>query len=113
MIRTASFRVKPDRIELVETVVNRFVEAVAEGEPGTRLYLSLRNNADPTAFLQLMIFEDAAAEAAHAGTEWVKRFTAGLYPNLVGGVSFTGYSYVAGAPLDPIPEPIEPDTLPG
>lgn len=104
VIRIATFRCLPDKVDLVETVITRFIEAVRGGEPGTRFYMSMRDAADPTSFTALMVFEDEAAEAAHASTEWVRRFTAGLYPNLRGGVTFSDYLPVAGIPGDDWPD---------
>ena len=63
-------------------------------EPGTKLYLSLQDQADPTRFLHVMIFEDEVAEDLHANSEAVKRFTDVLYPETVDGVTFNRFTAV-------------------
>jgi hypothetical protein len=52
---------------------------------------------DPTRFLHLFIFEDAAAQTRHGQSEAVKRFESIYTPELVAGeVVFTDYDMIAG-----------------
>lgn len=52
---------------------------------------------DPTRFLHLFIFEDAAAQTRHGQSEAVKRFESIYTPELVAGeVVFTDYEMIAG-----------------
>jgi hypothetical protein len=52
---------------------------------------------DPTRFLHLFIFEDAAAQTRHGQSAAVKRFEAIYTPELVRGeVGFTDYEMIAG-----------------
>src|SRR5256885_2098854 len=52
---------------------------------------------DPTKFVHLFIFADAAAQARHGESDAVKRFEAIYSPELAGGdVIFTDYEMIAG-----------------
>jgi quinol monooxygenase YgiN len=71
------------------------VDVVTSEEPGTRMYVSLREQRDPTHFVHVMVFDDEVAEAAHREAERTRRFTADLYPHTLEGVAFTDCSLVA------------------
>jgi quinol monooxygenase YgiN len=45
-------------------------------EPGKHMYLAWQQKDDPTRFLHLFIFEDAAAQTRHGQSEAVKRLEA-------------------------------------
>ncbi|MDX6659259.1 MAG: (4S)-4-hydroxy-5-phosphonooxypentane-2,3-dione isomerase [Solirubrobacteraceae bacterium] len=93
--KTAAFAVRPESLVRCEEVIREFVGGVAREEPGTRVYVSLREERDPTRFVHVMVFDDEAAEAAHRDAERTRRFTEALYPHTLEGVAFTDCSLVA------------------
>jgi quinol monooxygenase YgiN len=95
--KTAVFSVRPESLARCEEVIREFVDGVTVEEPGTRVYVSLRQQRDPTRFVHVMVFDDEAAESAHRGAERNRRFTAALYPHTLEGVAFTDCSLVAPA----------------
>jgi len=95
--KTAAFAVRPESLVRCEEVIREFVDGVTSEETGTRVYVSLREQRDPTRFIHVMVFDDAAAEAAHRDAERTRRFTAALYPHTLEGVAFTDCSLVAPA----------------
>jgi quinol monooxygenase YgiN len=89
--------VKESAVGKVKDAIKDFVSYVEANEPGTLMYLAWQQKDDPTRFLHLFIFEDAAAQALHGESEAVKRFESVYSPELVGGeVVFTNYEPVAG-----------------
>jgi hypothetical protein len=61
------------------------------------MYLAWQQKDDPTHFLHLFIFADAAAQKRHGESEAVKRFESVYEPELVGEeVIFTDYEMIAG-----------------
>ncbi len=97
--QTGGYRIKPSAMDKVKDAIKLFVRYVQENEPGTKMYLAWQQKSDPTCFLHLFIFEDAAAQARHGQSEAVKRFESVYSPELVGGdVVFTDYEMVAGKP---------------
>ena len=88
---------KPSAVNKVKKAIDEFVRYVKANEPGTHMYLAWQQKDDPTRFLHLFIFEDAAAQTRHGQSEAVKRFESVYGPELVGGeVVFTDYELVAG-----------------
>jgi quinol monooxygenase YgiN len=97
LYQTGGYQVKPSAVNKVKQAIKDFVAYVKANEPGTRMYLAWQQKDDPTRFLHLFIFEDAAAQARHGQSEAVKRFEAIYSPELVGGeVVFTDFELVAG-----------------
>lgn len=95
--QTGAYQVKPSAVNKVEQAIQDFVAYVKANEPGTHMYLAWQQKDDPTRFLHIFIFEDAAAQTRHGQSEAVKRFEAVYSPELVGGeVVFTDYEMVAG-----------------
>lgn len=90
---SASFQIRPDELDPCLDAIRTFVDRVRQ-EPGTRSYVSLRSRQDPTRFLHLFVFDDAAARDAHAPSEAVQSFTAELYPRCVAPVVFDEYDEV-------------------
>lgn len=61
------------------------------------MYLAWHEKDDPTHFLHLFIFEDAAAQARHGESDAVRRFEEAYSAELVeGDVIFTDYEMIAG-----------------
>jgi quinol monooxygenase YgiN len=94
--QTAVYRVKPQAVDKVKRAIEEFVQYVKANEPGTRMYVAWQQQADPTQFIHLFIFEDAAALTRHSESEAVKHFESIYSPELVGGeVVFTDFNQVA------------------
>lgn len=81
----------------VKQAIKEFVAYVQADEPGAHMYLAWQQEDDPTRFLHLFIFENAAAQTRHGQSEAVKRFESIYRPELVGDeVVFTDYEMIAG-----------------
>lgn len=93
--KTARFSVRPERLEECLEAIREFVDHIKANEPGTRLYASFQGRDDAHAFLHVMIFDDAEAEARHRSSDAVRRFTGVIYPASVGGVAFADFAEVA------------------
>ena len=99
IFQTGGYQVKPSAVDKVKQAIRDFVRYVQENEPGTKMYLAWQQKSDPTRFLHLFIFEDAAAQTRHGQSEAVKRFESVYSLELVGGdVVFTDYELVSGKP---------------
>jgi quinol monooxygenase YgiN len=99
LYQTGGYQVKASAVDKVKQAVKDFVRYVQESEPGTKMYLAWQQKSDPTRFMHLFIFEDAAAQTRHGQSEAVKRFEAVYSPELVGGdVVFADYELIAGKP---------------
>jgi quinol monooxygenase YgiN len=97
IFQTGAYRVKPAAVGKVKQAIEEFVRYVNASEPGTQMYLSWQQKDDPTCFIHLFIFADAAAQTRHGQSEAVKRFESVYSPELVGGdVVFTDYEMIAG-----------------
>jgi quinol monooxygenase YgiN len=86
--KVATFSVRREALESSRQVIDGFASYVQRYEPGTRLYLSLQNQEDPTRFVHVMAFDDEAAEQVHRSSEATRKFTEQLYPSTVDGVAF-------------------------
>jgi quinol monooxygenase YgiN len=96
IFQTAEYQVEPGAVVAVKQAIEEFVAYVRAHEPGTRLYRAWQRQDDPTRFVHLFIFEDAAGQMAHSGSAAVARFEAAYRPHLVGGdVIFTDFDEVA------------------
>jgi quinol monooxygenase YgiN len=94
--QTAHYQVKPQAVEKVKRAIEEFVQYVQANEPGTRMYVAWQQQDDPTRFVHLFIFEDAAAQTVHSESKAVQRFESIYSPELVGGdVIFHDYDLVA------------------
>ena len=97
LYQTGGYRVKASGVNKVKEAIKDFVKYVQANEPGTRMYLAWQQKDDPTHFLHLFIFEDAAAQARHGESDEVRKFESVYSPELVGGdVVFTDYEMIAG-----------------
>jgi quinol monooxygenase YgiN len=74
------FTVKTESVEIVKTLIKKFVSAIKKKEPGTLLYKSFQQTDAPTKFIHFMTFTDKAAEENHRVTEHCKKFVETLYP---------------------------------
>jgi quinol monooxygenase YgiN len=100
--QTGGYQVKPSAVEKVKLAIKDFVRYVQANEPGTQMYLAWQQKDDPTRFLHLFIFEDAAAQTRHGQSDAVKQFESIYSPELVGGeVVFTDYVLVSGKDYAP------------
>jgi quinol monooxygenase YgiN len=96
--QTAHYRVRPEAVDKVKAAIAEFVDYVAENEPGTRVYAAWQQQADPTSFVHLFEFADAAAHEAHGRSAAVRRFEAVYGPELADGpVIFTDYLQIAAS----------------
>jgi quinol monooxygenase YgiN len=87
----------PSEAVRCEQAIKEFVAYVQANEPGTHMYLAWQQKDDPTRFLHLFIFKDAAAQTLHGQSEAVRRFESIYSPGQVGGeVIFTDYEMIAG-----------------
>jgi quinol monooxygenase YgiN len=93
--QTARFQVKPQALEKCKQAIRDFVDYVRTHEPETLQYTAMEETANPTNFLHVFIFADAAARERHANSHAVKHFTTLLYPNTIAPVEFTEYTIVA------------------
>jgi len=95
--QTGAYQVKPSAVNKVKQAIKDFVRYVQANEPGTHMYLAWQQKDDPTRFLHLFIFEDAAAQTRHGQSDAVKQFESIYSPELVAGdVVFTDYDLVSG-----------------
>ena len=107
--QTGGYQVKPSAVNKVKEAIRQFVNYVKENEPGTQMYLAWQQKDDPTRFLHLFIFENAAARTRHGQSAAVKRFESVYTPELVNGdVVFTEYEMVAGKLVSKGPRASEP-----
>jgi len=94
--QTAHYQVKAQAVEKVKKAIDEFVRYVKANEPGTEMYIAWQQQDDPTRFVHLFKFRDAAAHAIHSDSAAVKQFEAVYSPELVGdAVIFTDYDMVA------------------
>ncbi|HEV2546675.1 MAG TPA: nuclear transport factor 2 family protein [Stellaceae bacterium] len=95
--QTGGYRVNASAVDKVKKAIKDFVPHIAEHEPGTEMYLAWQQKDDPTRFLHLFIFADAAAQKRHGQSDAVHSFEAAYGSELVDGdVLFTNYEMVAG-----------------
>ena len=95
--QTGAYQVNPSAVDKVKQAIKDFVRYVQANEPGTQMYLAWQQKDDPTRFLHLFIFEDAAAQTRHGQSDAVKRFESIYSPDLSAGeVVFTDYELVSG-----------------
>jgi quinol monooxygenase YgiN len=95
--QTGAYQVKASAVERVKAAVKEFCDYVEANEPGSQMYLAWQQKDDPTKFLHLFIFADAAARERHGQSAAVEKFKSAYTPELVGGaVKFTEYEMIAG-----------------
>jgi quinol monooxygenase YgiN len=99
LAKTARFTVRPEARERCEAAIREFVSAL-DDEPGTRVYVALRERGDPTRFLHVMVFDDEEADERHRHAEHTRRFVEALYPHTLEGVAFNDFTLVNAAKGD-------------
>src|SRR5260370_8328728 len=82
--QTGAYQVNPSAVDKVKQAIKEFVAYVQANEPGTHMYLAWQQKDDPTRFLHLFIFKDAA-QTLHCQSEAVRRFDSIYSPHRVGG----------------------------
>jgi quinol monooxygenase YgiN len=92
---TARWKCRPGSEKIVEEALRRFVSAVKQNEPDTRMYTALQQKEDATSFMTSFIFENEAARDFHSSTDWVKHFTDVIYAENQEPVVFTEYRLIA------------------
>lgn len=96
IFETGGYRVKKSGIPRVKKAIKAFVRWIKANEPGTLLYMAWQEKGDPTKFLHLFIFKDAAANRRHGQSDAVKRFEAAYRPVMVSrDVTFTEYRAIS------------------
>jgi quinol monooxygenase YgiN len=94
--RTAEFVVYPEQSVVFQAAVNEYVAYVDANEPGTLIYLTLRQGDDPSHFEQVIVFESHLAERIHDDSAALLRFHIAIEPLVVNGIPFEDFSLLAG-----------------
>jgi len=95
ILKTATFEVRPDGIDTCLVATRTFVAEIEATQPATLVYRSLQDAAEPTRFLNIMLFPDGDAEEIHRSSDATRRFTEFIYPLTVAPPRFTGWTQVA------------------
>lgn len=74
------FSIKPEALEVVGPIIQKFILAIKQNEPNTLLYRSLQQTDEPTKFIHVMSFLDTESEMFHKQSEHCAAFVAALYP---------------------------------
>lgn len=90
----ARYQVHPEALEKCLAAIREFVAYVRANEPGTLRYDVWQEKEDPTRFVHIFIFRDAAADQAHSESAAVKKFSSILYPQCLAPVEFIDYQFV-------------------
>jgi quinol monooxygenase YgiN len=90
----ARYQVRPEALERCLAAIREFVAYVRSNEPGTLRYEVWQEQADPTRFVHIFVFRDAAADRIHSESNEVKKFAAVLYPECLAPVEFIDYHQV-------------------
>ena len=90
----ARYQVHPESVEKCLAAIHEFVAYVRANEPGTLRYEVWQEGNEPTRFVHIFIFKDAAAQRAHSESAAVEKFSSILYPECLAPVEFVDYQYV-------------------
>ena len=90
----ARYQVRPESLDLCLAAIREFVDYVRANEPGTLRYDVWQERQDPTRFVHIFIFRDAAAEGIHSGSAAVQKFSGVLYPACLAPVEFVEYGFI-------------------
>jgi quinol monooxygenase YgiN len=91
----ARYQVRPEALDRCLAAIHEFVAYVRAKEPGTLRYEVWQEDADPTRFVHIFVFRDAAADRIHSASAEVKKFAAVLYPECLAPVEFVDYKQVS------------------
>ncbi|MBC7541376.1 MAG: antibiotic biosynthesis monooxygenase [Candidatus Sericytochromatia bacterium] len=95
LYRTAQFIVRPGAVYPCQEPIQAFIAYVKANEPGTLLYVSLQDSDDPTRFMHVFAFADAAAETAHQSSAAFAHFTGSLAAFLVSQAEVEEFGLIA------------------
>jgi len=87
----ARYQVRPESLQRCLAAIGEFVAYVRGHERGTLRYEVWQERGEPTRFVHLFIFADAAAKRRHSESAEVKRFASILYPECLAPVEFVEY----------------------
>lgn len=87
----ARYQVRRESLETCIAAIREFVAYVRAKEPGTLRYDVWQEKDDPTKFVHVFVFRDAAADQAHSESAEVRKFAGILYPNCLAPVEFVDY----------------------
>jgi len=91
----ARYQVRPEALDRCLAAIHTFVAYVRASEPGTLRYDVWQYASEPTRFVHIFTFRDAAAHRAHSASAEVKTFASVLYPACLAPVEFIDYTHVA------------------
>ncbi len=80
----ARYEVRPESLDECLAAISEFVAHVRANEPGTLRYDVWQDKDDPTRFVHVFVFRDAAAHTIHSESAEVKRFAEHPLPELPG-----------------------------
>jgi quinol monooxygenase YgiN len=87
----ARYEVRPEGLSRCLAAIGEFVAYVRAHEPGTLRYEVWQERDEPTRFVHLFIFQDAAAQRRHSESAEVRQFASILYPECLAPVEFVDY----------------------
>ena len=91
----ARYQVRPQAVERCLAAIHEFVAYVRAHEPGTLRYEVWQERDEPTRFVHIFVFRDAAADEIHSQSAEVAKFASVLYPECLAPVEFVDYRLVA------------------
>ncbi len=94
----ARYQVRPEALESCLAAIKEFVNYMRSNEAGTLRYEVWQEKEDPTRFVHIFTFRDAAADKIHSKSEAVKKFSSILYPACLTPVEFVDYHVVVAKP---------------
>ncbi len=94
LYKTARYKVKPEKIDIVEKARHEHAAHFTEQFPGI-LWWTVKDKEDPTRYLSLIIVTDEATNEKASESEGTAKFVDVLYPNLIGEVEWTDWEPVA------------------
>ncbi|HEX8991958.1 MAG TPA: antibiotic biosynthesis monooxygenase family protein [Anaerolineales bacterium] len=90
----ARYQIRPESLDRCLAAIYEFVAYVRANEPGTLRYDVWQEREEPTRFVHIFTFRDAAADQLHSESAAVKKFSGVLYPECLAPVEFVDYQLV-------------------